>query len=107
MAYTLAASDATKFSSGPANQPSLGVLHFLHEASLRDCALMTRDTWRQLLKLAQFLGLKPLALAVNRKLVALLEEQFQELSTMPDTQPEANPRRSLKRRRSTESLIDN
>ncbi|KAJ3360239.1 hypothetical protein GGF32_008586 [Allomyces javanicus] len=48
--------------------------------------------WRNLLDLAQFLGLKDLALAVNRKLVALLEEQSRELEEMPDVQEDDDPR---------------
>ncbi|KAJ3360241.1 hypothetical protein GGF32_008588, partial [Allomyces javanicus] len=48
--------------------------------------------WRKLLALAQYLGLKDLALAVNRKLMALLEEQSRELAAMPDLQEDDDPR---------------
>ncbi|KAJ3348501.1 hypothetical protein GGF32_006142, partial [Allomyces javanicus] len=41
-------------------------------------------TWRQLGDLAQFLELKDLALAVNGKQIALLQEQTRELAAMPD-----------------------
>ncbi|KAJ3358481.1 hypothetical protein GGF32_000384 [Allomyces javanicus] len=58
-----------------------------------DPALLNEDAWRHLLKPARFLGLWVLALAVNRKLVTLLAEQFVELSVMPiepvDVQPQS------------------
>ncbi|KAJ3373651.1 hypothetical protein GGF31_000495 [Allomyces arbusculus] len=49
-----------------------------------DPGTLDEDAWRHLLKLARFLGLKSLALAVNRNLVALIEEQYSELPGMPD-----------------------
>ncbi|KAJ3361216.1 hypothetical protein GGF32_007646 [Allomyces javanicus] len=57
-----------------------------------DPATLSFATWRQLLELAQYLGLKDLALAVNRKLMALLEEQLRELAAMPSVVPNENPR---------------
>ncbi|KAJ3351978.1 hypothetical protein GGF32_004029 [Allomyces javanicus] len=51
--------------------------------------------WRRLLNLARYLGLKTLALAVNRKLVALLNDQYSDLETMVEApvEPPAKKRR--------------
>ncbi|KNE59718.1 hypothetical protein AMAG_05182 [Allomyces macrogynus ATCC 38327] len=65
------------------------------------------DAWRHLFKLARFLGLKPLARAVNRKLVALLEEQFQELSEVTDVLPaKATELAPARKRRRIETKTD-
>ncbi|KAJ3367965.1 hypothetical protein GGF31_006921 [Allomyces arbusculus] len=57
-----------------------------------DPAMLSFATWRHLLDLAQCLGLKEFAMSVNRKLIALLEEQSRELAAMPDVLPDENPR---------------
>ncbi|KAJ3360647.1 hypothetical protein GGF32_008263 [Allomyces javanicus] len=63
-----------------------------------DPVTLSFSTWRQLFELAQYLRLKALAIAVNRKLIALLEEQSCELLQMPE-EPMSESLRSSKRRR--------
>ncbi|KNE64104.1 hypothetical protein AMAG_09165 [Allomyces macrogynus ATCC 38327] len=70
-----------------------------------DPATLDEDAWRHLLQLARFLGLKLLALAVNRKLIKLLEEQFEELNAMPDEPVDVPRPRSRKRRQLVEPAM--
>ncbi|KAJ3357322.1 hypothetical protein GGF32_001116 [Allomyces javanicus] len=70
-----------------------------------DPATLSFSMWRHLLELAQYLRLKPLALAVNRKLISLLEEQSRELLQKPD-EPMDNAPRPSKRRRIDPAHVD-
>ncbi|KAJ3371875.1 hypothetical protein GGF31_002535 [Allomyces arbusculus] len=63
-----------------------------------DPATLSFSTWQQLFELARYLQLKTLAIAVNRKLIGLLEEQSRELLQVPD-EPMNDSLRSSKRRR--------
>ncbi|KNE72072.1 hypothetical protein AMAG_16010 [Allomyces macrogynus ATCC 38327] len=67
-----------------------------------DPATLDEDAWRHLLQLARFLGLKLLAMAVYRKLMKLLEEQFEELRAMPDEPVDAPRPRARKRQQMME-----
>ncbi|KAJ3360573.1 hypothetical protein GGF32_008316 [Allomyces javanicus] len=73
-----------------------------------DPASLDEEAWRHLFKLALFLGLRPLARAVNRKLVALLDDQFQDLSEEVDVQPtKATGLAPARKRRRSETETDN
>ncbi|KAJ3368756.1 hypothetical protein GGF31_006180 [Allomyces arbusculus] len=70
-----------------------------------DPSTLDEDAWRHLLQLARYLGLKLLAIAVNRKLMKLLEEQLEELRSMPDEPIDAPRPRTKKRQQSVEPTM--
>ncbi|KAJ3360240.1 hypothetical protein GGF32_008587 [Allomyces javanicus] len=71
-----------------------------------DPATLPFATWRNLFELAQYLGLKELAIATSRKLIVLIEEQARDLEAMPDTHPDDDDPGPRKRaRRMTEEPL--